>query len=781
MKTKETAQNDEATKVGSRTPKKKETAQSDEATKAETRTPKKMKTKETAQNDEATKVETRTPKKKETAQSDEATTAETRTPKKIKTKETVQNDEAVKVETRTPKKIKTKDTAQSDEATKVEATKTEDQPTTTQTTTSAEVLKEEGVTLIPADLYAPTEEKCGIQCYLGNHEEFSGILKQRYSDFLVSEIGTNGEVVRLTNLVAPVIPQAVSEGGTDVEAFSALVGPEKAAEFLKYMESRTVDKKTKFFFEPDEDKLRRTRLHKLVKERFKDTLTETVDGAVVVMPASQPRTRRDDNSAWPADKPKYVQFYLYKENRDTMSALVVLAQLLKTTTKAFSFAGTKDRRGITVQRATAFRVSPDRLAAINPKLFRMKVGNFEYVEKHLRLGDLLGNRFQIVIRDVTASDEVLKKAVDSLTKTGFLNYYGLQRFGTGQVGTNHVGLALLKKDWEGAARLILDPREGESPEATSARTHYKKTGNLKSAIESLPSFLNVEKMLLRGLKKSGPTSFLNAFSMIPRTMRMMYAHAYQSYVWNSMVSERIRLFGFKEPVVGDLVAVETEVLPSDTAQTTEDLDLEELTETELEVQQELEPEKIKVAIVTKEDVKNKKYTIEQVVLPLPGHDVIYPKHSVTEFMRDILIKDGLDPDNLQRAQKEYDLKGAYRKIIVKPAEFSWKLMRYDDVTIPLLQTDEDLMSNKPAPVDVPTGKYKALILSFNLPSSSYATMLFRELLKIPTSKLTQKTLTEEFNFRDNQKEEKNKRKGNDGNFNRNAYEKGKRKRDNENK
>lgn len=64
---------------------------------------------------------------------------------------------------------------------------------------------------------------------------------------------------------------------------------------------------------------------------------------------------------------------------------------------------------------------------------------------------------------------------------------------------------------------------------------------------------------------------------------------------------------------------------------------------------------------------------------------------------------------------------------------SWKIMRYNDHTANLIRSDFEELKGKPEPVDIPDGKFKALIIDFCLSSSCYATMALREVMKMDTS------------------------------------------------
>lgn len=77
--------------------------------------------------------------------------------------------------------------------------------------------------------------------------------------------------------------------------------------------------------------------------------------------------------------------------------------------------------------------------------------------------------------------------------------------------------------------------------------------------------------------------------------------------------------------------------------------------------------------------------------------------------------------------------GAYRKLLLKPANLSWELIKYNEETDNLIQSDWEELKDENKPVTQEDGKLLALVVDFCLPSSTYATMVLREILKQDTS------------------------------------------------
>ena len=69
---------------------------------------------------------------------------------------------------------------------------------------------------------------------------------------------------------------------------------------------------------------------------------------------------------------------------------------------------------------------------------------------------LNGNRFGILLRNVVAEGEAtVSNAIEALQSNGFINYFGLQRFGSGDTGTHNVGKELLLGKWREAVELLM--------------------------------------------------------------------------------------------------------------------------------------------------------------------------------------------------------------------------------------------------------------------------------------------------------------------------------------
>lgn len=90
--------------------------------------------------------------------------------------------------------------------------------------------------------------------------------------------------------------------------------------------------------------------------------------------------------------------------------------------------------------------------------------------------------------------------------------------------------------------------------------------------------------------------------------------------------------------------------------------------------------------------------------------------------------------------RSYSLTGAYRKLMLRPTNLTWELIKYNEETDNLIQSDWEELKNENKPEPKEDGKLLALVVDFCLPSSTYATMVLREILKQDTSASNQTLL-----------------------------------------
>lgn len=274
----------------------------------------------------------------------------------------------------------------------------------------------------------------------------------------------------------------------------------------------------------------------------------------------------------------YTHFTLEKVNLDTIAAVRAVARALRVSPKRFGYAGNKDRRALTRQRISCWRVEPEELRKI--RIPGIVLSNFIKAGERISLGDLRGNAFKIVTRAAEAVEleELLLETQEQLSLRGIPNYFGYQRFGVIRPNNHLVGRELIRGNLEGAVRAYLcHASPGEKEDAREARQYLEDTTDYKGALKRFPRRLNYERAVLHYLHKT-PRDFAGALRQLPRKLSMMFVHSCQSYLFNKVLSNllkegenlksrKIPLFGYQSSLSrGKLGEIERYVLEGEGVQ-----------------------------------------------------------------------------------------------------------------------------------------------------------------------------------------------------------------------
>lgn len=285
----------------------------------------------------------------------------------------------------------------------------------------------------------------------------------------------------------------------------------------------------------------------------------------------------------PSGEGPNIWFFIEKTGRDTLDVVLDIAGQLHINRKRMGFAGMKDKRAVTRQWLCVANSEVEEIEKLQDNLFNVRILKIVQNEKKLRIGQLIGNKFRLLIRDTAdpgADAEIADQVLAELTQKGIPNYYGWQRFGKNRPNTHTVGKMLLENDLKKVVDAYIGNPYPEEPEHIKEVRQMYDDGKLEEALEAMPRGMRYEKMMLKTLLKEikkknieysslkdlrdklDEDAYIHAIQSLPKPLKRMFVHAYQSYLFNKAVSERIKL-GIDKYVEGDIIVDNEEHLVHD--------------------------------------------------------------------------------------------------------------------------------------------------------------------------------------------------------------------------
>ncbi|TKX73518.1 tRNA pseudouridine(13) synthase TruD [Halorubrum sp. GN11_10-6_MGM] len=403
-----------------------------------------------------------------------------------------------------------------------------------------------------------------------------------------------------------------------------------------------------------------------------------------------------------------------------------LSDALGISRERVSWAGTKDKRAVTTQLFTVRGVEAEDL----PEIHGAEIEALGRAGRSLSFGDLAGNAFEIRVADAVdgASERVAETVRDlrafagdaeaesapsdardlsAEATVGVPNYFGQQRFGSRRPVTHLVGLAIARNDPREAVRLYAgNPAETEPDDTRAARDRVDAAfgagegpesdgadradadGDWVACLDAIPGKLRFERSMVhrladRGVAPDAPPDdgdWWHALEAVPSNLQRLFVNAAQSFLFNRIVSERLRRgLPFDRPVAGDVVCFADGDAPAGLYAP----DTDRLQRVDAD----------RVDVVSRHCERGRAF----VTAPLVGTETELGDGEPGEIEREVLADAEIEPGDFD-LPGEFDSRGTRRAI--------------------LLRTDLD--------VSFAGGDPR---FAFALPSGSYATVLLREFTK----------------------------------------------------
>ncbi|RDE17384.1 MAG: tRNA pseudouridine(13) synthase TruD [Candidatus Thorarchaeota archaeon] len=417
-----------------------------------------------------------------------------------------------------------------------------------------------------------------------------------------------------------------------------------------------------------------------LRERFEDFIVEeiTPEGSVLSLGdwSSEPVSEAQLAASVTGERSKYVKFTLQKMGLSTLDAAGIISAALKIPRYLVTYAGLKDKRAMTVQAMSVSRQASVALGGL--RLSRIVLRDLEYVRRPVQVGDLWGNRFTLLLKNMTVDCNAGCEMVESFKGRSILNYFGIQRFGVTQPSTLLAGKALIKRDYESAVRRIVaaasiseedtptNVGEGSSPD----------TEITESMLDRVSTGARYERSVIQHLIKH-PGDYQKAMTRIPPRILTLLVHSYQSYLFNRLLSERVRSgSSIDQPEIGDFI------IQLDETHSGRDSWLY-TTERTLEERRTM--------------VRSGRYGL---AAPVPGYSTKLPPSRQSDYLRSILSAEGVALVDFRNPEsRALDSPGGLHLVSMEPSNLCAECTE------------------------------NSLRLQFSLRKGSYATVFLRELMK----------------------------------------------------